>query len=143
VDGIYRILKLTVFFWNIAHHALTSIIETQVMYAIRSISYMMEHELSIMEVKKEAAEEFLELLDKKIERTIFTTKILPKFLNSKGQCRGFWWGSCTEFWWRMRDLHPERFLTVAREDGKARGQLNGGHLHLNGESRGEDMSVEL
>jgi len=96
---------------------------------------MMAHQLSSMEIKQAAAEEFLDLLDRRIEKTIFTTKVLPKFLNSQGKCRGFWWGSCTEFWWRMRDLHPERFLVVARGD-KSRSRL-----HLNGDS-GRGTSVE-
>ncbi|KAG0051915.1 HIR complex subunit [Gryganskiella cystojenkinii] len=134
---------------GIAHHALTSNIEVQVDYAIRSISYMMERNLATMEVKQEAAEEFLELLDRRIEKTVFTTKVLPKFLNSQGKCRGFWWGSCTEFWWRMRHIHPERFLMTDRNrsvDGKSSAhqelkdidplqQERTRHRHLNGESR--------
>ena len=79
---------------------------------------MMEQNLATMEVKQEAAETFLELLDRRIEKTVFTTKVLPKFLNSQGKCRGFWWGSCTEFWWQMRDLHPERFSITERKEEK-------------------------
>lgn len=89
------------------------------MYAIRSISYMMEQDIASMEVKQEAAEAFLKTLDRKIERTLFTTKVKPIFVNSQGKCRGFWWGSVTEMWWHMKDLHPEHFDVKGREGAKS------------------------
>ncbi|KAG0368481.1 hypothetical protein BC939DRAFT_435057 [Gamsiella multidivaricata] len=120
---------------GIAHHSLTTMIEIQVMYAINALSYMMEQDLDSMGIKQSAAEEFLNTLDRRMERTIFTTKVKPKFINSKGKCRGFWWGSVTEFWWHMKDLHPERF------DTEKRGELSGEVL-LNGTaSRPEKKSI--
>ncbi|KAF9205168.1 hypothetical protein BGZ49_004387 [Haplosporangium sp. Z 27] len=99
---------------GIAHHALTSIAEIQVNHAIRSLSYMMEQNVVTMEVKQEAAEEFLRYADKRLERTMFTTRVLPKFTDGMGRCRGFWWGGVTEYWWHMREVHPERFRVVKR-----------------------------
>ncbi|KAF8938879.1 hypothetical protein EDD21DRAFT_361040 [Dissophora ornata] len=113
---------------GIAHHALTSIVEVQVMYTIRALSHMMEQDLASMEIKQEAAEEFLETLDKKMERMIFTTSVMPKFINSKKKCRGFWWGGVTEFWWRMKDLHPERFHIVGRKEAREKPILNGSEI---------------
>ncbi|KAG0201885.1 hypothetical protein BGX28_005422 [Mortierella sp. GBA30] len=111
---------------GVAHHAITSMVEIQVMYGIRAMSYMMEHDITSMEIKQEEAERFLRFLDSRIEHTIFTTKVMPKFVNSKGRCRGFWLGSCTEFWWHLRDLHPERFDVVSRKDSEKSGtRLNG------------------
>ncbi|KAF9936719.1 hypothetical protein BGZ65_002098 [Modicella reniformis] len=103
---------------GIVHHALTSLIELQVMYAIRAISHMLEKDIATMEIKQEAVEKFLETLDRRIQRTIFTTKVRSK-------CRGFWWGSVTEFWWKMKDLHPERFHVEGREGVNAKSLLNG------------------
>ncbi|KAG0246264.1 hypothetical protein BGX31_003454 [Mortierella sp. GBA43] len=108
-----------------AHHALTSTVEVQVMYTINSISYMMEHDIATMEVKQDAVDEFLKTLDRRMERTIFTTEYKPKFLNSQGKCRGFWWGSVTEFWWHLKDLHPERFDVKRREETSTKSIANG------------------
>ncbi|KAI1314915.1 hypothetical protein EDD11_001552 [Mortierella claussenii] len=111
---------------GIAHHALTSIFEVQVMYVIQALSHMMKHDLVSMEIKQEAAEQFLQTLDRRMEKMIYTTKVQPKFVNSKGQCRGFWFGGVTEYWWHMRKLHPERFHVLGREEACKKG------LHLNG-----------
>ncbi|KAF9917412.1 hypothetical protein BX616_001081 [Lobosporangium transversale] len=118
---------------GIAHHALTSNIEVQVMYAIRALSYMMEKDVASIEIKKEAAEEFLELLDRRMERMIFTTKVDPRFINEKGKCRGFWFSGVTEFWWHMKDLHPERYHVLRREEAlKNRPHMNGEKHELDG-----------
>ena len=89
---------------------------------------MMEHNIASMEIKQEASDEFLEILDKRMERMIFTTNMKPKFLNSKRKCRGFWWGGVTEFWWRMKDLHPERFHVVGRKEAHMKPILNGSEI---------------
>ncbi|KAG0273143.1 hypothetical protein BGZ95_011040 [Linnemannia exigua] len=140
---------------GVAHHALTSMVELQVSYAIRAISYMMKNDLESMEIKQSAAEDFLKLLDRRIERTVFTTTVMPKFLNSMGQCRGFWFGSCTEFWLRTRDLPPELYDVVKREEGRKGQVAASGRMdkkagdkhyeHLNGDSTvasDEEESVE-
>ncbi|KAF9417652.1 hypothetical protein BGZ94_009913 [Podila epigama] len=114
---------------GIAHHSLTSIIEVQVMYTIRALSYMMENDLATMEVKQEAAEDFLATLDKRMEKMMFTTTVMPKYLNSQGKCRGFWWGSVTEFWWHLRSLHPERFLTQGRKKDTEKLDFNQDGVH--------------
>jgi len=97
------------------------------MHVIRSLSYMMQNDLSTMEIRKEAVEEFLIKFDKRMDKLMFTTRMKPKFLNSHGKCRVFWYGSATEFWWRMRELHPERFLVQGRKEGPEKG-----YSHLNG-----------
>ncbi|KAF9434601.1 hypothetical protein BGZ76_007735 [Entomortierella beljakovae] len=70
--------------------------------------------IATMEVKQEAAEEFLKYADKRLTRTLYTTKIMPKFLNSKGNCRGYFWGSVTEYWWHLRKLRPELFHVIKK-----------------------------
>ncbi|KAG0345254.1 hypothetical protein BG004_003850 [Podila humilis] len=119
---------------GIAHNSLTVIIETQVMFIIRSLSYMMENDIATMEVTQEAADEFLELMDRRMEKMMFTTKVFPKFMNSQGKCRGFFFGSCSEFWWRLRHIHPERFLFQSRKEVAEKP-----HAHLNGVS-GADLA---
>ncbi|KAG0039620.1 hypothetical protein BGZ82_007348 [Podila clonocystis] len=111
----------------IAHVAVTRMIETQVMHVIRSLSYMMQKELSTMEIKQEAADRFNDTFDKRMDKLMFTTKKMPRFLNSQGKCRVFWYGSATEFWWRTRELHPEQFLMQSRKEGAEKG-----YSHLNG-----------
>ncbi|KAF9026587.1 hypothetical protein BGZ52_006412 [Haplosporangium bisporale] len=111
----------------IAHIAVTRMIETQVMHVIRSLSYMMQKDLSTMEIRQEAAEEFIDEFDKRMDKMMFTTKVMPQFLNSLGKCRVFWCGSATEFWWHMRELHPERFLVQGRKEGAEKS-----YSHLNG-----------
>ncbi|KAG0015746.1 hypothetical protein BGZ80_009652 [Entomortierella chlamydospora] len=110
---------------GVAHHTLTSIAEIQVMYTIRSLSYMMEQNIATMEVKQEAAQEFLKYADQRLERTMYTTKVLPKFTDGMGKCRGFWWGGVTEFWWCMRKVHPERFHVSKRDGVLKKPYLNG------------------
>lgn len=127
----------------IAHHALTTVVELQVSYAIRAISHMMKDNLQSMEIKQSAAEDFLKLLDRRIERTEFTTTVMPKFLNSKGQCRGFWFGSVTEFWLRTRKVQPELYDVVKRAEKSDKDEQQAKELkkagekqfgHLNGDS---------
>ncbi|KAF9924472.1 hypothetical protein FBU30_005570 [Linnemannia zychae] len=124
---------------GIAHHSLTCMIELQVSYAIGAISYMMKNNLLTMEIKQSAAEDFLKLLDRRMEAVMFTTKVMPLFINSKGQCRGFWFGSVTEFWLRTRKLHPEHYDVTNRfdklEKDEARHQSKAKlYEHLNGDS---------
>lgn len=123
---------------------MTTVIELQVSYVINAISHMMKNNVHSMEIKQSAAEDFLKLLDRRIEHTEFTTTVMPKFINSKGQCRGFWFGSVTEFWLRMRKLNSEVYDAVkraerskedeqqARELGKKASEKKYGHL--NGDS---------
>ncbi|KAF9114487.1 hypothetical protein BGX27_010717 [Mortierella sp. AM989] len=99
---------------GIAHHALTWVFESQVMQAIHALSYMMEHDLATMEAKQEAAEDYTKIIDRKMERTIFMTDKMPKFINQKGTCRAFWPGTATGYWRQMRKLHPECFHMVKR-----------------------------
>jgi hypothetical protein len=95
------------------------------MFAIKAISYMMEKDIATMEIQQKAADAFMETADRKLERTIFTTKYRPKFVNSQGKCRAFWWGSCTELWWHLKDVHPERFDVKKRGEGKSTKLPNG------------------
>ncbi|KAF9312647.1 hypothetical protein BG003_006080 [Podila horticola] len=111
----------------IAHIAVTRMIETQVMHVIRSLSYMMKKDLSTMEIKQEAVDQFMDTFDKRMDKMMFTTKKMPRFLNSQGRCRVFWYSSATEFWWRTRELQPERFLVQSRKKGAEKG-----YSHLNG-----------
>ncbi|KAF9304099.1 hypothetical protein BGZ74_002339 [Mortierella antarctica] len=111
----------------VAHLAVMHMIETQVMYVIRSLSYMMQNDLSTIEIKQEAVDQFMDTYDKRMDKLMFATKKMPKFLNSQGKCRVFWYGCVTEFWWRMRELHPERFLVQSRKEGAEKG-----YSHLNG-----------
>ncbi|KAF9358578.1 hypothetical protein BGX34_008871 [Mortierella sp. NVP85] len=110
---------------GIFHHSLTSTVEIQVMFAINAISYMMEKDIATMEIQQKAADAFMEMADRKLERTIFTTKYRPKFVNSQGKCRAFWWGSCFELWWHLKDVHPERFDVKKRGEGKSTKMPNG------------------
>ncbi|KAG0091944.1 hypothetical protein BGZ93_008565 [Podila epicladia] len=111
----------------VVHLSVTHMIETQVMHVIRSLSFMMQNDLSTIEIKKEAADQFMDTYDKRMDKLMFTTKKMPKFLNSQGKCRVFWYGPVTEFWWRTRELHPERFLLQSRREGTEKG-----YSHLNG-----------
>ncbi|KAF9332838.1 hypothetical protein BGZ91_011540 [Linnemannia elongata] len=136
---------------GIAHHALTTVVELQVSYAIKTISHMMKNNLQSMEIKQSAAEDFLKLLDRRIERTQFTTTVMPKFLNSKGQCRGFWFGSVTEFWLRTRKVHPELYDVVKRDERSKKDEQQARELekkagekkfgHLNGDSAAADEDL--
>ncbi|KAF9585250.1 hypothetical protein BGW38_003211 [Lunasporangiospora selenospora] len=99
---------------GILHHSQTHMLEIQVNYAINAISHMMKENLAVLEIKQEVADEFMRTVDRRIERVLFSTKYKPRFTNSMGKVRGFWYGGCTEFWWRLRKLHLEQFLTTPR-----------------------------
>ncbi|KAG0345253.1 hypothetical protein BG004_003849 [Podila humilis] len=102
----------------VAHFSVTQMVETQVRQLIQTLSHMMENDLVVVEAKEEATTEYLELMDKRMDKLLFTTKNRPKFTNSKGQCRVFYSGSCTDFMWRLRHLDPEKLRMQSRKEAE-------------------------
>ncbi|KAG0244914.1 hypothetical protein BGW41_005513 [Actinomortierella wolfii] len=118
---------------GIAHNSLTSIVETHVNYSIQALSYMMENNLGVIEVKEDAAKAFMDFIDRRFETHILTNCRRPKFLNSHGRVGGFWCGSCTEFWWHLRRFNHDIYLTELRAPRslqEAKPVVNGVHKEV-------------
>ncbi|KAF9918452.1 hypothetical protein FBU30_000177, partial [Linnemannia zychae] len=99
---------------TLGHNSVLYMIETQVDYAIKAISYMMEKNLSSIEVKQEACDEFINELDEKMKGMVWSSSCNSWYQNDKGRVTALWWGSVTQYWRRLRNFHPNRFVGVHR-----------------------------
>lgn len=89
-------------------------IETQVDYAIKSISYMMANNLSSLEVTHKACDDFMSDLDKKMKDKVWSSSCQSWYQNDEGRVTALWWGSCGQYWWRLRKFRADHFTGVRR-----------------------------
>ncbi|KAF9931158.1 hypothetical protein FBU30_010694 [Linnemannia zychae] len=98
----------------IGHHSILFMVETQVDYAIKTISYMMEKDLSSIQVTRESCKEFVDELDEKMKGMVWSSGCNSWYTNDEGRVTALWWSSCSHYWWRLRNFHPKRFVGVKR-----------------------------
>jgi cyclohexanone monooxygenase len=89
-------------------------IETQVDYAVKAISYMMEKNLSSLEVTQGACDEFITELDEKMKGMVWSSSCKSWYQNDEGRVTALWWGSVSQYWRRLRNFHPKRFVGTQR-----------------------------
>ncbi|KAF9128493.1 hypothetical protein BGX30_014303 [Mortierella sp. GBA39] len=99
---------------GLGHNSILFMVEAQVEYVIKTISYMMEKNLSSIQVTKEACKEFIDELDEKMKGMVWSSTCKSWYQNDEGRVTALWWSSCTHYWWRLRSFHPKRFVGVKR-----------------------------
>ncbi|KAF9365223.1 hypothetical protein BGX34_010867 [Mortierella sp. NVP85] len=99
---------------GLGHNSVLFMIETQVEYAIKSISYMMAKNLSSLEVTHKACDDFITDLDTKMKDKVWSSSCQSWYQNDEGRVTALWWGSCGQYWWRLRKFHADRFIGTRR-----------------------------
>ncbi|KAF9949488.1 hypothetical protein BGZ72_008754 [Mortierella alpina] len=99
------------------HQPLTSILEQQVMFMIKSLSLMMEHGYSTLEITERATTKFVNLSQSKGASSVPFGPV--KTTTSTGKKPSpplkYWWGTVAEFNLRLSRFDPELFtVTGAR-----------------------------
>ncbi|KAF9985046.1 hypothetical protein BGZ65_011890 [Modicella reniformis] len=99
---------------GLGHNSVLFMIETQVEYAIKTISYMMANNLSSLEVTSKACDDFTKELDRKMQDKVWSSTCQSWYQNDEGRVTALWWGSCSQYWWKLREFHANRFTAVQR-----------------------------
>ncbi|KAG0321124.1 hypothetical protein BGZ99_004102 [Dissophora globulifera] len=99
---------------GLGHNSVLFMIEIQVEYAIKAISFMMEKNLASVQVTERACKDFIEELDDKMKGMVWSSSCKSWYQNDEGKVTALWWSSCSHYWWRLRKFHPARFVGVQR-----------------------------
>ncbi|KAF9085873.1 hypothetical protein BGX27_003315, partial [Mortierella sp. AM989] len=94
---------------SLGHNSVLFMIETQVDYAIKAISYMMANGLSSLEVTPKACDDFRDEIDKKMQDKVWSSNCQSWYQNEDGRVTALWWGSCGQYWWKMRKFNAQHF----------------------------------
>ncbi|KAK3813301.1 MAG: putative flavin-binding monooxygenase-like protein [Benniella sp.] len=98
----------------LGHNSVLFMVETQVEYAIKAISYMMKNNLASLQVKEDATNAFMDEMDRKMEGMVWSSACKSWYKNEAGKVTSLWWGSCSSYWRRLRNFHPSCFTGVER-----------------------------
>ncbi|KAF9585729.1 hypothetical protein BGW38_001027 [Lunasporangiospora selenospora] len=104
---------------TLGHNSVLHMIEAQVDYAIRGISYMMENDIASLQVTPKACKEFLDEVDKKMAGMVWSTDCRSWYQNENGKVTALWWGTCSQYWSRLRKFRPENFTSILRSQYSA------------------------
>ncbi|KAG0267919.1 hypothetical protein BGZ95_002707 [Linnemannia exigua] len=99
---------------GLGHNSVLFMIEAQVDYAIKAMSYMMEKNLSSIEVTQPACDEFITEMDEKMKGMVWSSSCKSWYQNDEGRVTALWWGSVSQYWRRLRNFHPKRFVGTQR-----------------------------
>ncbi|KAF8978863.1 hypothetical protein BGZ46_006069 [Entomortierella lignicola] len=99
---------------TLGHNSVLHMIEAQVEYAIKVLSFMMEKDLVSVQVTEEACKAFMDEVDEKMKHMVWSHGCKSWYQNKEGKVTALWWGSVTQYFWRLRKFHPERFVGVRR-----------------------------
>ncbi|KAF9279466.1 hypothetical protein BGZ68_007903 [Mortierella alpina] len=99
---------------GLGHNSILFMIETQVDYAIKAISHMMAHNLSSIEVKKSACDDFITELDQKMKQKVWSSSCKSWYQNEEGRVVALWWGSCSQYSRRLTKFNTDHFVSTRR-----------------------------
>ncbi|KAG0352177.1 putative flavin-binding monooxygenase [Gamsiella multidivaricata] len=99
---------------GLGHNSVLFMIETQVEYAIKAMSYMMAKNLSSLEVTSKACNDFIKDLDSRMEDKVWSSTCQSWYQNDEGRVTALWWGSCGQYWWRLRNFNSKHFVGLRR-----------------------------
>ncbi|KAF9582021.1 hypothetical protein BGW38_000767 [Lunasporangiospora selenospora] len=99
---------------GLGHNSVLFMIETQVDYAIKAISYMMANNLSTIEVKASAVDEFTKDLDEQMQHKVWSSNCKSWYQNDEGRVTALWWGSCSQYWRRLRTFNMNHYEGTRR-----------------------------
>ncbi|KAF9285347.1 hypothetical protein BGZ68_003950 [Mortierella alpina] len=91
------------------HQPFTSLLEHQVMFMIKSLSLMMGHEYSTLEITTRATTEFVNLFDKKGALAVPFAPANSTTTTCTGKKAVYWSGTLTELNLRLSRFDPELF----------------------------------
>ncbi|KAG0002162.1 hypothetical protein BGZ79_003484 [Entomortierella chlamydospora] len=94
---------------TLGHNSVLHMIEAQVEYAIKVLSFMMKKDLVSVQVTQEACKEFMDEIDEKMEGMVWSQGCKSWYQNEEGKVTALWWGSVVAYRQRLRKFHPERF----------------------------------
>ncbi|KAG0249550.1 hypothetical protein BG011_009194 [Mortierella polycephala] len=100
---------------GLGHNSVLFMIETQVEYAIKAMSYMMENNLSTIQVTEKACNDFVTDLDEKMKDKVWSSTCQSWYQNDEGRVTALWWGSCSQYSRRMKNFHPQCFINTPRK----------------------------
>ncbi|KAF9356930.1 hypothetical protein BGX26_004521 [Mortierella sp. AD094] len=99
---------------TLGHNSVLHMIEAQVEYAIKVLSFMMEKDLVSVQVTEEACKEFMDEVNEKMKDMVWSHGCKSWYQNKEGKVTALWWGPVVTYWWRLRKFHPERFVGVRK-----------------------------
>lgn len=99
---------------GLGHNSILFMIETQVEYALKAISYMMKHNLAQLQVTPQACKAFADEVDEKMKGMVWSTTCNSWYQNKEGRVTALWWSSCSRYWWRLRKFRADKFVSVKR-----------------------------
>ncbi|KAG0299717.1 hypothetical protein BGZ98_009818 [Dissophora globulifera] len=99
---------------GLGHNSVLFMIETQVDYAIKAISYMMANNLSSLQVTPKACNDFIQDLDKNMKNKVWSSTCQSWYQNDEGRVTALWWGSCHQYWWRLRNFNAKHYIGAQR-----------------------------
>ncbi|KAF9992266.1 hypothetical protein BGZ80_004484 [Entomortierella chlamydospora] len=99
---------------GLGHNSVLFMIETQVDYAIKALSYMMANNVSSLEVTRKACDDFRTEFDSKMKEKVWSSACQSWYQNEDGRVTALWWGSCGEYWWKLRNFHAQNFAITKR-----------------------------
>ncbi|KAG0198896.1 hypothetical protein BGX28_007716 [Mortierella sp. GBA30] len=99
---------------GLGHNSVLYMIESQVEFAIKAISYMMRNNLSSIQATNKACKAFMDELDGKMKKMVWSNNCGSWYQNEKGKVTALWWGSCSEYDWRLRKFRPAQFVDEKR-----------------------------
>ncbi|KFH73129.1 hypothetical protein MVEG_00351 [Podila verticillata NRRL 6337] len=98
----------------LGHNSVLFMIETQVDYAIKTISFMMQNELSSIQATGKACQDFVDEVEEKMKGMVWSSNCLSWYKNDQGRVTALWYGDCSSYAKRLRKFKPEHFLGVRK-----------------------------
>ncbi|GBG31162.1 Dimethylaniline monooxygenase N-oxide-forming 5 [Hondaea fermentalgiana] len=100
---------------NLAHSSIIFMVETQVNYAVRHISYMIDIGAATIEVKEEKYEEDTKRLQSELQQTTFADPNCTSwYKRPDGTIINNWAGNCIRFWHHLSSLDKGDYQLGAR-----------------------------
>ncbi|KAF9954013.1 hypothetical protein BGZ70_010690 [Mortierella alpina] len=99
---------------GLGHNSILFMIEAQVDYAIKAMSHMMANNLSSIEVKSSACDDFITELDHKMKQKVWSSSCKSWYQNEEGRVVALWWGSCSQYSRRLSKFNTDHFVSTRR-----------------------------
>lgn len=99
---------------GLGHNSVLFMIEAQVDHAIKTISFMMQNEISSIQVTGKACQDFVDEVEEKMKGMVWSSNCLSWYKNDQGRVTGLWYGDCSSYAKRLRKFKPEHFLVVRK-----------------------------
>ncbi len=113
VNGFPNLFMLAGPNTGIGHTSLVFMIEAQIGYIMRCLSWMREHRLKSLEVRAEAQGSFNRDLQERMTRTVWVSGCRSWYQDRSGTVTALWPGLTVDFWRRARRPKRSDFNAIA------------------------------